>query len=113
MKTTIFSASIFLLVFFLATQDICAKNHQDTKVYKVHATVKKIYRHEKKITLDHEKIEGYMNAMVMTFPVADSSIFDHVSIWTEGIFTLRVEKGFATVTKVKVTETKPLYYCPM
>ena len=114
MRTSIFSASVFLAIFFFSTQAILARTEKDVKTYTMKATVKKIYRHEKKITLDHEAIKGYMNAMVMTFPVADSSIFDKVSTGSTGMFTLRVKNGFASVTKVKVLHAKAaLYYCPM
>ena len=84
-----------------------------SKTYRVRATVKKIIREEKKITLDHEKVPGYMNAMVMTFPVADPAIFDQIQVGSKGLFTLRVEKGFPTVTKVKMFSAKNQYYCPM
>ena len=114
MKTIIFSASVFLALFFFSAQVVSAKTEKNVKTYTVKATVKKIYRHEKKITLDHEAIKGYMNAMVMTFAVADSLVFDKVSTGSTGMFTLRVENGFATVTKVKLLHLKAsLYYCPM
>lgn len=111
MKTIIF-ASALLCAFVLSTVSLAQK--EKVKFYDVHAMVKKLYRSEKKIMLDHEKVEGFMDAMVMTFPVSDTAIFDKVKIGSTGIFTLRAEGGFATVTSVKKVKTpKVLYRCPM
>jgi Cu/Ag efflux protein CusF len=87
---------------------------KDGKIVKVKATVKKIYRDDKKITLDHEEIKGYMKAMTMTFAVEDAKIFDKVSEGTKGLFTMKIVKGFPVITGVKVASSNAaIYVCPM
>ena len=101
-----------------AMQDSARLRHSETeaKAYKVRGTVKKIYREEKKITLDHKAIKGYIPAMTMTFPVANLSILDKLSVGSTGKFTLLVYKGLATITgvfAVKPLAAKAVYECPM
>ena len=106
MKNFIISA-MFFMVFAAIISDVSAAS--DMKTYKVKAVVKKIYRSDKKITLDHDEIKGYMKAMTMTFPVKDSTIFEKVTIGTSGIATIKVKQGFPSVTHF----TKAKYQCPM
>ena len=87
--------------------------HKADSAYKVKATVTKIYRDDKKITLDHEAIKGYMRAMTMTFAVEDAKLFDKVTEGTKGIFTMKIVKGFPLITGVKVTSEAAMYVCPM
>ena len=54
-----------------------------------------------------------MEAMVMTFPVSDSTILNNVAVGSSGVFTLKVSKGFATVTKAKILPKQVIYRCPM
>ncbi|MBS1904712.1 MAG: copper-binding protein [Bacteroidetes bacterium] len=106
--------SIAILLSYFALSSVAAAPVKDGKVYKVKATVKKIYRDDKKITLDHKEIKGYMKAMTMTFAVDDAKLFDTVSEGTKGLFTMKVVKGFPVITGVKVTSTSAaMYVCPM
>ena len=125
MKNILLTCIIWVVVFCLENQNGIAAmqvsthvRHSETeaKAYKVRGTVKKIYREEKKITLDHEAIKGYMPAMTMTFPVANLSILDKLSVGSTGKFTLLVYKGLATITgvfAVKHLAVKAVYVCPM
>ena len=89
-------------------QDSTKVRHTETegKAYKVRATVKKIFREEKKITLSHDKIKGVMPAMTMTFPVSPLSILDEVKVGSKRTFTMLLYKGFLTVTGVKSLPTR-------
>ena len=91
-----------------ASQDSTKVRHTETigKAYNVNATVKKIFREEKKITLAHEKIKGVMPAMTMTFPVSNPSILDKVKVGNRRIFTIIVYKGLSTVVGVKPQHRK-------
>ena len=83
------------------------RSETEGKAYLVKATVKGILREEKKITLAHGKIKGFMPAMTMTFPVSNVRILDKVKIGSKGLFTFLVYKGNATVTGAKVFGKHP------
>ena len=90
----------------VAPKDSVKVYHTETqaKTYKVRGVIKKIYREEKKITIKHEKIKGYMPAMTMTFPVSNSSILEGVEEGKRGIFTIMVYKGLPTVAGIKLSK---------
>ena len=72
------------------------------KIYRVLATVTAIDKAKGTITIDHERMEGYMDAMEMAYKVGDPEIFERVAIGTEGHFTLRVIDGEGTIIAVHV-----------
>ncbi len=116
--TKLFSVCFLILAIFSFTihasaqervpQDTTNIRHTETagKAYKVHATVKKIYREEKKITLKHGKIKGFMPAMTMTFPVSKAGLLDNVREGSKGVFTIFVFKGLPSVTGIKIDRSK-------
>jgi Cu/Ag efflux protein CusF len=71
------------------------------EIFKVRATVTKIDRRSGKITLEHQKIPGFMDTMSMTTALADSAIFDHIHEGSIGMFTLRVNNKIPEVTNVE------------
>jgi Cu/Ag efflux protein CusF len=73
----------------------------DVKEYTFHGTVKKVDAERQMITVDHEKIGDYMEAMTMPFKVADPAILDQVKVGDETHFTLRVAGDQALITKVQ------------
>lgn len=77
-----------------------------TEIFKVIATVTKIDRQSGKITLDHQKIPGFMDTMTMTSAFADSSIFNHVHVGSIGLFTLRVQNRIPVVTNIEAGAPK-------
>lgn len=107
----------FLSVFFIHPFDKAAAKHkpklQDStisrhtetegKAYKVRATVKKIYLEERKITLKHERIKGYMPAMTMTFSVSKQSLLNNIAEGDRGLFTIFVYKGLPKITGMKLS----------
>ena len=73
----------------------------EVRTYTFHGVVKKIDTDAKMITIDHEKIGDYMEAMTMPFPVADPAILTQVKVGDETHFTLRVAGDQALITKVE------------
>lgn len=73
----------------------------EVKEYVFHGMIKKIDRESRMITIDHEKIEGYMEAMTMPYKVADPALLDKVSVDQETHFTLRVSGDQALITKIQ------------
>jgi Cu(I)/Ag(I) efflux system periplasmic protein CusF len=83
-----------------ATPDASA-SAGEVKEYTFHGTVKKIDTERQMITIDHEKIGDYMDAMTMPFKVADPALLDQVKVGDETHFTLRVAGDQALITKVQ------------
>lgn len=78
-------------------------NANDTaKIYRVLATVTEVSEADSTITIDHGKMEGFMEAMEMAYKVADQSIFKEVRVGTKGHFTLKVVDGEGIITSVHV-----------
>ena len=73
--------------------------------YSFHGTVTKIDAGSRMITIDHEKIGDYMEAMTMPYRVADPAILDQVKVGEETHFTLRVAGDQALITKVEKEHT--------
>lgn len=71
------------------------------KTYTFHGTPTKIDSANNMITIDHEAIEGYMEAMTMPYKVADPAILHQVKIGQETHFTLRVSGDQALIVKVE------------
>ena len=75
---------------------------EEAKTYRVLAKVTAINKTEGTITIDHEKMEGFMNAMEMPYNVGDLSLLEKVAVGTEGHFTIRVVHGEGTITAIHV-----------
>ncbi len=71
-------------------------------VFKVEATVTEVNKEKKRITIDHEKMEGYMDAMEMPYKVTNPAIFDKVKVGTRGRFTIEVTNNAGYITGVDV-----------
>lgn len=69
--------------------------------YTFHGTVKKVDTERQMITIDHEKIGDYMDAMTMPFKVADPALLEQVKVGQASHFTLRVAGDQALLTKVQ------------
>lgn len=54
------------------------------------------------LTIDHKKIDGFMDAMVMPYKVVDYSLLKKVHIGSQGHFTLRVRNGNGIITGIHV-----------
>lgn len=75
---------------------------QAGRTYRVLAKVTAINKAEGIMTIDHEKMEGFMNAMEMPYKVIDPSLFQKVAVGSEGPFTIRIVDGEGTITAIHV-----------
>ena len=73
----------------------------DVKTYVFHGTPTKIDASAGTITIDHEKIDDFMEAMTTTIKVADPAILASAKVGKETHFTLRVAGSDMLVTKVQ------------
>ncbi len=80
MKNLFLLISVFCLIGFIgcrtATEFVPSEN---AKTYPMRGKVLSVDRAKKKISVDHEKIEGYMDAMTMDFPVKDDFVFEELA----------------------------------
>jgi Cu/Ag efflux protein CusF len=69
--------TVLLLTVFLGA---CARSSDEKQSpplnrYSIHGEVMRLEQNGKLATIRHQKIEGYMDAMTMTFPVKDAQEF--------------------------------------
>jgi Cu/Ag efflux protein CusF len=83
-----------------------AQTAGEVKTYTFHGTPTKIDVANNEITIDHEKIPGYMDAMTMPYKVANPDILKQVTIGKETHFTLRVAGDRALIVKVQEAHEK-------
>lgn len=108
---------LILLIFALCFTTACDKTprseqpNKDTiavptrsaqKSFEVRAKVTAISSRDNTITLDHEKMEGFMDAMKMPFRVADPSLLNQVKVGVDGQFTIRIVEGEGIIYAVQV-----------
>src|SRR5579872_1421528 len=72
------------------------------KTYRVLAKVTAVDKANGTITIDHEGMEGFMDAMEMPYKVGDPSLFEKVRVGTEGHFTLHVVNDEGTIIAIHV-----------
>jgi len=70
-------AAALLMIALLAG---CAKEKppEAVKRFSIHGEVMRLDQQDKLATIRHQKIEGYMEAMTMTFPVKDAQEFSQL-----------------------------------
>jgi Cu/Ag efflux protein CusF len=71
------------------------------KTYVFHGTPTAIDTARNMITIEHEKIGDYMEAMTMPFKVADPALLTKVAVGRSTHFTLRVAGSRALIVDVK------------
>ncbi len=106
-----------LLIFALCFTTACDKTprseqpNKDTiavptrsaeKSFEVRAKVTAISSRDNTITLDHEKMDGFMDAMKMPYRVTDPSLLKQVNVGAEGLFTIQIIEGEGIITAVPV-----------
>jgi Uncharacterized conserved protein len=74
------------------------------KTFRVRATVTEVDREKGRLFLDHEKMDGYMEAMEMPFKVSDLSVFEKVKSGTKATFTIEVTDGIGVITDVTIDQ---------
>jgi Cu/Ag efflux protein CusF len=70
-------------------------------VYQGRGVVKALNREQGTVRINHEKIEGYMEAMTMDYRVKDASLLDSVNVGDDVDFTLEDTAGVASLTGLK------------
>lgn len=71
------------------------------KVYDIRGKVAEIDPARPEVKLDHEDIPGFMKAMVMTFPVENTTVVEGLQKGDLVQGKLRVEGGKYTITELK------------
>lgn len=70
------------------------------KMYKFRGVPTAIDNESMTITLKHEEIQGYMDAMTMPYKVANADLLKQVTVGKETHFTIRVVGNDAVIVKV-------------
>ena len=65
-----------------------AQSNSKTKAYALHGTIEEVKDQEKKCTVKHDKIEGYMEAMTMDYGVSDPEMFKRIKAGDEIVATI-------------------------
>lgn len=73
----------------------------EVKTYHAHGTPRKIDVSSHTVVIEHEKIEGFMDAMTMPFTVSDPAVLARMTVGTPIDFTLRVAGWEMEVTDVQ------------
>jgi len=76
-------------------------NNAEVKYYKGKGVVTEINLDQVWIGLDHEKIEGFMEAMIMQIYVKDKSMIESLKIGDKVEFTLEVKGPTEVITAIK------------
>jgi len=74
------------------------------KIFIVKATVTEVDRDKNRLFINHERMEGYMEAMEMPFKVRNLSVFEKVKVGTKATFTIEVTDGIGVITDVTIDE---------
>lgn len=77
---------LFLLAVFICTacgNNANAPSSSSTKRYPLKGKVVSVDRAAKKATIDHEAVDGYMNAMTMDFPIRADWVWDDLTPGSE------------------------------
>lgn len=77
---------LFLLAVFICTacgNDVNAPSSSSAKRYPLKGKVVSVDRAAKKATIDHEAVDGYMNAMTMDFPIRADWVWDDLTPGSE------------------------------
>lgn len=70
--------------------------------YRVFAKVTAVSETDSTITIDHPKIEGFMDAMEMPYQVSDYSLLKKVHAGSKGHFTLQVTESKVLITGIHI-----------
>ncbi|MBV8844021.1 MAG: copper-binding protein [Bryobacterales bacterium] len=65
-----------------------AQSNSKTKAYTLHGTIQEVKDADKKVTVKHDKIEGYMGAMTMDYGVSDPEMFKKLKAGDEIVATI-------------------------
>ena len=80
-------AAALVLICSLATAGFAQANSKK-KSYTLHGTIQAVKGADGKVTVKHDKIEGYMGAMTMDYKVADADMLNKLKTGDEITATL-------------------------
>ncbi len=66
------------------------------------AKVTAINEPDSTLTIDHKKMDGFMDAMEMPYKVMDYSLLKKVHIGSQGHFTLKVSNGNGIIASIHI-----------
>ena len=95
-----------LAALFLSFLLICgsfAQSAAKKKAYTLHGKIEAVKDADKKVTVNHDKIEGLMGAMTMDYKVADDATLKKLKAGDE--ITATLYEGDYTLYNVKVGDT--------
>src|SRR5215472_7220623 len=67
------AAVVVGLIAFTVSVQSNAQSNAKKKSFTLHGTIQEVKEPQKKVTVKHDKIEGYMGAMTMDYGVADAA----------------------------------------
>ena len=79
-------------------------NSQSGKTYTVMAKVTEINEADSTLTIDHKKMDGFMDAIGMPYKVMDYSLLKKVHVGSQGHFTLKVRNGNGIITGIHIND---------
>jgi len=92
-----------LLIIAAVVFTAAAQSNTKKKSYTLHGTIQAVKDADKKVTVKHDKIEGYMAAMTMDYKVADDAALKKLKTGDEITATL-YEDDF-TLYNIKVADS--------
>ena len=97
-------AAALVLICSLATAGFAQANAKK-KNYTLHGTIQAVKGGEQKVTVKHDKIEGYMGAMTMDYKVADAGMLNKLKNGDE--ITATLYEDDYTLYDIHLVQTNP------
>ena len=93
---------LLLVIFFFVYSTGCQSKGGDSSLrqYQGVGVVKAIPESNMHVNIDHEAIEGFMDAMQMFFPVADSNVLSGIQVSDSIRFMVVVENGNYVISSI-------------
>jgi Cu/Ag efflux protein CusF len=88
MIKTLAQAFLAVAVLTCLMSSATAQSSSKAKAYTLHGTIQQVKDPEKKVTVKHDKIEGYMGAMTMDYGVADPEMMKKLKAGDEIVATI-------------------------
>lgn len=95
--------TLFSVVFFYGCEQ-SGRDSNDIKKYEAVGVVRAISESKAHINIDHEAIEGFMDAMQMFFPVLDSAMLVEIEVADSVQFEIVVENGNYAISSIDVIQ---------
>ena len=107
MKPKVLALLLFLVILALSCENQTLPSDKTKALvnltFESRGSVKAINLEKQKITLDHQEIKGYMEAMTMDFYVEPKELLNNIKVGDKVEFTLKHQAGIDTITEIKKT----------